>query len=65
MATTRSQLRVDGGAGTITLELEIDTAITQPMEYFETLLDRMVLCRRAGEFLGCPMGLVMNGSRLL
>jgi hypothetical protein len=65
MATTRSFLNVDGEMKTITLELEIDTSIIQPMQYFEIFLQRMVMCRRAAEFLGCTFGLVMNGTRLL
>jgi hypothetical protein len=64
MATTRSSLNVDGKAKSITLELEIDTAITQPMQYFEIFLDRMVMCRRAAEFLGCSFGLTINGAKL-
>ncbi len=65
MATTRSFLNVDGEAKTITLELEIDTTIIQLMYYFEIFLKRMIMCRRAAEFLGCSFGLVMNGTRLL
>ena len=65
LATTRSFLRVDGETKTITLELEIDTAITPLMSYFEIFLERMVMCRRAAEFLGCSFGLVLNGTRLL
>lgn len=65
MATKRSFLRVDGDAKTITLELEIDTTITSLMSYFEIFLERMVMCRRAAEFLGCSFGLVLNGTRLL
>jgi uncharacterized protein len=65
LATTRSFLKVDGAARTITLDLDIDTEITQPMHYFEIFLDRMVMCRRAAEFLGCTFGMVMNGNRLL
>ncbi len=65
MATTRSLLSVDGDARTITLDLDIDTAIIQLMQYFEIFLDRMVMCRRAAEFLGCRFGIVMNGTRLL
>ena len=56
---------VDGEEHTITLELEIDTDIIQVMHYFEIFLARMVMCRRAAEFLGCPFGLVINGTRLL
>jgi metal-dependent HD superfamily phosphatase/phosphodiesterase len=65
MATTRSFLAVDGEARTITLELDIDTQIIQMMQYFEIFLDRMVMCRRAAEFLGCRFGIVINGTRLL
>ncbi len=65
MATTRSFLNVDAEARTITLELEIDTQIIQVMQYFEIFLARMVMCRRAAEFLGCTFGLVINGTRLL
>jgi uncharacterized protein len=65
MATTRSFLAVDDAARTITLELEIDTQIIQMMQYFEVFLDRMVMCRRAAEFLGCRFGIVINGTRLL
>ena len=65
LATKRSFLRVDGDAKTITLELEIDTALTPLMSYFEIFLERMVMCRRAAEFLGCSFGLVLNGTRLL
>jgi hypothetical protein len=65
MATTRSFLTVDGEARTIKLELEIDTTIIQVMQYFEIFLARMVMCRRAAEFLGCSFGLLINGTRLL
>jgi hypothetical protein len=65
MATTRSFLKVDPEARTITLDLAIDTTIIQMMQYFEIFLDRMVMCRRAAEFLGCRFGIVINGTRLL
>jgi metal-dependent HD superfamily phosphatase/phosphodiesterase len=64
-ATTRSLLNVDGDVKSITLELEIDTTIIRLMHYFEIFLERMVMCRRAAEFLGCSFGLVINGTRLL
>ena len=65
MATTRSFLAVDDAARTITLELEIDTGIIQVMHYFEIFMARMMMCRRAAEFLGCRFGIVINGTRLL
>jgi len=64
-ASQRSFLNVDAEAHTITLELEIDTEVSQLMEYFEIFLSRMVMCRRAAEFLGCHFRLLVNGTRLL
>jgi len=63
-AAHRSTLTVDEAAHTITLELEIDTEATTVMEYFEIFLERMVMCRRAAESLGCRFGLVVNNTRL-
>lgn len=60
-----SFLRVDDHAHTITLELTIDTKISQVMEYFEIFLPRMVMCRRAARLLGCEFKLQINGTKLL
>lgn len=60
-----SALSVDKAERTVTLELTIDTKICPVMEYFEIFLARMVMCRRAAEFLRCRFGLVINGNRLL
>ena len=64
-AAEQSFLRVDSGARTVTLELTIDTEISQVMEYFEIFLDRMVMCRRAAERLDCRFKLTINGATLL
>lgn len=64
-AAERSFLRVDADSGFITLELDIDTKISHVMEYFEIFLSRMIMCRRAAEYLDCKFGLVINGTRLL
>lgn len=65
LAAQRSFLRVDADRKLIELEIDIDTTISQVMEYFEIFLSRMVICRRAAEFLGCQFGLVINGVKLL
>ncbi len=64
-AVDRSFLRVDERAKEITLELTIDTEKAPVMEYFEIFLSRMVLCRRAAEYLGCAFKLQINGVRIL
>lgn len=64
-AVERSFLKVDGHRRTITLDLTIDVTMVPVMEYFEIFLTRMVMCRRAAEFLSARFGLVINGTTLL
>ncbi len=64
-AATSSFLRVDAAAKTITLELTIDTSVAQVMHYFEIFLPRMLMSRRAAEFLGCAFHIEMNHVELL
>ncbi len=64
-AAVRSFLNVEPAGRTITLELTIETEICPVMEYFEIFLTRMLMCRRAAEFLGCTFHLNINGAALL
>jgi len=64
-AAEHSFLRVDEKRKAVTLEITIDTKISPVMDYFEIFLTRMVLCRRAANFLNCDFELVINGVRLL
>jgi len=64
-AAKRSFLRVDEPSRTVSLEIDIDTEISQVMEYFEIFLSRMLLCSRAAEFLNCKFSLIINNTRLL
>jgi metal-dependent HD superfamily phosphatase/phosphodiesterase len=49
----------------ITLQLTIDTYICRVMEYFEIFLSRMILCRRAADYLSACFALVINDIQLL
>lgn len=60
-----SELSIDKGERDIRLSLTIDTEICPVMEYFEIFLGRMVMCRRAAEYLSCHFSLVINGTHLL
>ncbi len=60
-----SSLVINCKEKTITMKLKIDLSITTVMEYFEIFLTRMVMCRRAANFLDCNFGLIINDSRLL
>jgi uncharacterized protein len=64
-AVERSFLRVDQDARTLTLELQIDTELADVMDYFEIFLSRMVMCRRAAEYLDCRFKIDINGAQLL
>ncbi|HLS90491.1 MAG TPA: HD domain-containing protein [Limnochordia bacterium] len=64
-AVVHSFLKVEPSQRTITLELTIETEICPVMEYFEIFLSRMLMCRRAAEFLGCTFHLEINGAALL
>jgi metal-dependent HD superfamily phosphatase/phosphodiesterase len=63
-AVERSFLSVDSGPRTVSLELTIDTDISQVMEYFEIFLGRMQLCRHAAQLLDARFRLVINGAEL-
>jgi hypothetical protein len=64
-AVRHSELKVDKSEKKIWLELNIDTNISQVMEYFEIFLTRMIVSRRAAQFLGCQFGLIVNNVTLL
>ena len=64
-ASASSFLRVDRDQHRITLELTIDTSISQVMNYFEIFLPRMLMCRRAAEFLDCAFHININEVELL
>lgn len=64
-AVERSFLRVEPESRQILLELDIDPHISPVMDYFEIFLSRMMMCRRAAEFLGCTFGLEINGNKLV
>jgi hypothetical protein len=64
-AATNSFLRVNEKKKEISLELTIDTKISQVMEYFEIFLSRMIISKKAAAKLGCSFGLTVNGNRML
>jgi hypothetical protein len=59
-ATKSSKLDIDKKKKRIILNLQIDTKFVPVIEYFEIFTERMVLCRKAAEYLGYNFGLVIN-----
>ena len=56
----RAELKIDSEKKTIRLTLTIDTSISSLMDYFEIVLTRMTLCRRAADELGLAFKLTIN-----
>ena len=64
-AAISSVLHMDREKRQITLDIQLDDEICSVLDYFEIFLERMLLCRRAAEFLGLTFKLDINGLGLL
>lgn len=64
-SATHSELAVDPEGKTLTLEIQVDTTISSPMEYLEIFMKRMLLCRSAAEKLNLRFSLRINGQTLI
>ena len=49
----------------IQASLKLDKSVCSVMDYFEIFLERMILCRKAAEQLGCEFALVINKERVI
>ncbi|MCL2702747.1 MAG: HD domain-containing protein [Defluviitaleaceae bacterium] len=64
-AVIESCVRVSASPREILLDVTIDQTISSVIEYFEIFLTRMLMCKRAAEFLQAKFRLRMNGSDIL
>ena len=64
-SVTDSRLALTEDGRRVELILDIDTAISPVMEYFEIFLGRMLLCRKAADRLGVEFGLVINSQKII
>ncbi|MBS4023303.1 MAG: phosphohydrolase [Dethiobacter sp.] len=64
-AVEESVLKIDGEQKILTLSLQIDTMISSKMEYFEIFLTRMMMCRKAADYLGGTFELIMNNTKMV
>ena len=64
-AVESSEITISEDKRAVILTLSIDTEICAVMDYFEIFLNRMLLCRKAAEFLGLNFRLIVNGTKLL
>lgn len=63
-AVEKSLLHFNDDKTALILELDIDTEISSVMEYFEIFLDRMLLCKKASEYLGLKFRMTANGTKI-
>ncbi|MFA5755176.1 MAG: HD domain-containing protein [Candidatus Paceibacterota bacterium] len=63
-AAIDNDLKISKKNKQIILKLVIDTKITEPMDYFEIFLDRMIFCRKAAEYLKYNFVLIINNFKL-
>lgn len=63
-SVTNASFKVDNKTKNITLKLKVDTKVTAVMEYFEIFNERMILCRKAAEFIDYNFVLIINNFKL-
>ncbi len=61
----KAQLQFDEGKHTLHLCLQVDTAMSSVMDYFEIFLGRMIMCRKAADKLGLSYKLIINDQILM
>ena len=63
-AALGSHLQIKKEKKVIQMELEMDDSMCTVMYYFEIFLQRMLMCKRAAEVLGCRFKFLVNGNKL-
>lgn len=61
----KSTLKINSEHSLIKLKLSIDTQYGSVMDYFEIFLNRMIMCRKAAEFLKLEFKLIINEQQLI
>ncbi|NPV92521.1 MAG: HD domain-containing protein [Firmicutes bacterium] len=64
-AAEDSELEVRPDEKLIAIRIKIDCQICSVVDYFEIYMVKMMLCRKAAQFLGCQFELWINDSKLL
>lgn len=64
-AVKSADLLIDEPNRLLTLVLDIDQSIVPVIEYFEIFMTRMLMCRRAANFLNCQFSIIINEAKVL
>ena len=58
-------LKINEEKTLIKLKLSIDTKYGSILDYFEIFMNRMLLCRKAADYLGLDFKLIINEQQLM
>ena len=61
----KAELKINENHTLIKLKLSVDTHYGSVMDYFEIFMERMLLCKKAANFLGMDFHLIINEQTLL
>lgn len=61
----KSELKINENHSLIKLKLSVDTRYGSVMDYLEIFLNRMIMCRKAAEYLGLEFKLMINEQQLM
>lgn len=64
-AVEKSNVEIDVENKVVRLIMKVDTSICSLMDYFEIFLTRMLMSKRAAEYLGVKFELIANGTKLI
>ena len=63
-SVTKNDFQINKQKKEIILKLKLDTKITEPIEYFEIFMERMIFCRQAALYLKYKFVLIINDFKL-
>ena len=63
-AAMESKVCINKKKGVIQLDIVLDESICSVLDYFEIFLKRMLMCRRAAEFLNMKFKFTANGNKV-
>ena len=64
-SVTKAELKINEAHTLIKLKLTVDTHFSSVMDYFEIVMQRMLLCRKTAETLGLQFKLMINEQQLM
>ena len=64
-AAKKASLYVEKSKMIIHIDINLDENICSVLDYFEIFLLRMLMCKKAAEYLGCKLKITANSNNLL